>query len=175
MYKNFSNYEIFADGRIWSKVRKKWLKPQKNEQRGGYQQVGLTDNNGKRHMEYVHRVCWMAVNGVWEIPDGMELNHLDEDKTNNHISNLQLCTHKENVNHGTRNERSAKALTNHPDKSKRVGAFKNNELMMVFDSTREAQRNGFKQSAVSACCRNCFNREGNNKYKGFIWKYLDEQ
>lgn len=34
-----------------------------------------------------------------------EVNHIDEDKTNNSISNLEWCTSLENANHGTRNER----------------------------------------------------------------------
>ena len=55
---------------------------------------------------------------------------------------------------------------------KQVGAFKDGKLVMTFPSTKEAKRNGFDQSAVSACCRNCYSREGNNVYKGFEWKYL---
>lgn len=184
MFRDFQNYDVLEDGRIWSKVSKKFLKPQ--TVRGGYQIVCLVDNQGKRHQQYVHRVTWIAINGR-EIPEGYELNHLDENKCNNHISNLQLCTHKENVNYGTRTERAAKAMKgkineratktlngkiNHPQK--RVGAFKNNELIMCFPSIREAGRNGFNKGNIWACCNCKFNREGNNVYKGYIWKYLDD-
>ena len=55
---------------------------------------------------------------------------------------------------------------------KQVGAFKDGKLVMTFPSTKEAKRNGFDQSAVSACCRNCYSREGNNVYKGFEWRYI---
>lgn len=158
MYKNFNNYEVFADGRIWSKKSKKFLKPY--TMKNGYQMVNLYDNEGKQHMQLVHRVTWIAVNG--EIPEGMELNHIDENKCNNAIWNLQLCSHRDNINHGTRNSRAAKA------QSKRVGAFKNGELQMIFASTQDAGRNGYKQGNVWACCR------GERKtHKGFTWKYLD--
>ena len=167
MFRDFSNYEILADGRIWSKVRKKFLKP--TTIRDGYQRVGLTDNNGKLHFETLHKVIYFAVNGLWEYPEGMQLNHIDEVKTNNHISNLELVTPRENMNHGTRNTRVAKALTNHPDKSKRVGAFKNGELVMVFPSTQEAQRNGYNRGNICSCCNGKL-----KTHKGFTWKYLDD-
>lgn len=171
MFRNYNKYEICEDGRIWSKVSKKWLKPQ--TRLDGYQQVNLYDNEGKRHTERLHKVIFCAVNGLWNLPEKMELNHLDEDKTNCAIWNISCCSHQDNCNHGTRNERSAKARINHPDRSKRCAAYKNGELQMVFPSTQEAERQGFKHSAVAACCKNCFNREGNNVYKGYVWKYLD--
>lgn len=164
MYKNFYKYEIFEDGRIWSKVSKKFLKPKTT--RDGYQIVGLYDNNGKRDFQLVHKIVYFAVNGLWEYPNGMQINHIDEDKTNNHISNLELVTPKQNINYGKHNERVAKA------RSKRVGAFKDGELVMVYESAKEAMRNGFDKSAVCKCCRNCYC--GGNKYKGYTWKYLED-
>ena len=37
--------------------------------------------------------------------DKLDVNHLDEDKSNNHIDNLQWITHKDNCNYGTRNQK----------------------------------------------------------------------
>jgi hypothetical protein len=45
----------------------------------------------------VHNAVYEAF--VGEIPKGMQINHLDGNKANNHISNLELCTPKENVIH----------------------------------------------------------------------------
>lgn len=170
MYKNFSNYEIFEDGRIWSKYSNKFLKP--FTRKDGYQSVCLYDNEGKYHMTRLHKVIYCAVNGLWNLPRCYEIHHLDENKCNNQIGNLLLCSHQENCNHGTRNERIAKALKgkfiNHPEKSKRVGAFKDDVLVMAFPSTREAHRNGYDNSSVSKCCR------GKKKtHKGYEWKYLE--
>ena len=168
-FRNFEKYEVYEDGRIWSYSRKKWLKPIKGP--NGYQQVGLTDNEGKKKMYKLHRVVWEAVNGS-PILEGYEINHRNEIKTSNMVSNLELMTPKQNSNYGTRNSRIAESNTNNPKLSKAVGAFKDGKLIMVFKSTNEAGRNGFKQSAVSMCCRNCYSREGNNKYKGFEWRYI---
>ena len=117
-----------------------------------------------------------------KIPKGYEINHISEDQTENMINNLELLTHKDNMNYGSRNERAGKSLTNNPKllkslinnkkKSKSVGAFKNNELVMTFPSTRECGRQGFNQGTVAACCRNCYLREGNNVFKGFEWRYI---
>lgn len=163
MFKDFTKYEVYSDGRIWSYSRNKFLKPQTHP--NGYQQVKLFDNEGKPKMYYVHRVVWESVNGS-PIPEGMQINHRSEVKTENMINNLELLSPKENCNWGTRNERRAKT------QSKQVGAFKNGELVMTFQSVNEAGRQGFCQTSVCACCRNCYLREGNNVYRGYEWRYI---
>ena len=116
---------------------------------------------------------WVYLTFVGDIPKGMEVNHIDENKHNNCVWNLNLMTRKENMRWGTGIERRAAANKNNPKRSKAVQALnpKTLEVVMEFPSTREAKRQGFNQGAVSQCCRNCFNRPGNNVYKGFIWRY----
>ena len=159
-FRNYDNYEIYSDGRIYSYKYKKFLKPGTNKD--GYQQVGLFDNEGKRKMYFVHRIVWEAVTGE-PIPEGYEINHRNEIKTDNRFfENLELVSHKENVNYGSRNSRMAKS------KSKQVGAFnKNGELVMTFPSTAECGRQGFCQGAVSNCCRGKL-----KTHKGFEWRYI---
>ena len=154
MFKDFTKYEVYEDGRIWSYKSNKWLKPCTTE--NGYQRVGLTDNEGNRKMYLLHRVVWEAVTRS-TIPPGYEINHRSEVKTENMITNLELVSHKDNVNYGSRTQKC----------SKQVGAFKNNELVMSFQSTAEAGRQGFCQTSVAACCN------GKRKtHKGFTWKYI---
>ena len=164
---NFSDYIILPnEGLIWSKKSNRFIG---NKRADGYYQTALTDDNGKGINGYLHRFIWEAVYGP--IPEGMDVNHIDENKSNNSIFNLNLMTRKENVNFGTRNERIgkavAKALTNGVT-SKPVGAFLNGELKFTFPSTAEAGRNGFNQSNVASCCR------GELKtHKGYEWRYLE--
>ena len=162
-FRQYDKYEVYEDGRIWSYSRKKFLKPTTNQY--GYQIVSLSDNEGKIKKYQVHRVVWEAVTGE-QIPKGYEINHISEVKTSNIITNLELISHRQNNNYGSRTSRAAEAL------SKQVGAFKDGKLVLVFNSTNEAGRNGFNKGAVAACCRNCFHREGNNVYKGFEWRYI---
>lgn len=98
----------------------------------------------------------------------MEINHISEDKTSNMISNLELVSHKENINYGTRNSRASKTKTNGV-RSKQVGAFKDGKLVRTFQSTAECGRKGFNQSAVAACCRGVKNYK---THKGFEWRYI---
>lgn len=157
-FRDFEKYEVYEDGRIWSYKRNKFLKPA--TEKNGYQRVCLVDNYGKKKSYLLHRVVWESVTGE-PIPEVMQINHRSEVKTENMISNLELVSPKENLNYGSRNEKASKSL------SKQVGAFKNNELVFVFPSTREAGRQGFDCGSVSKCCN------GKMKtYKGYTWKYL---
>lgn len=167
MFRDFTKYDVLADGRIWSKSHKKFLKPRKNKH--GYLQVNLSDNNNYIKNYQHHRVIYEAVTGQ-PIPEGYDVNHIDECKTNNSFDNLNLMTRAENNAWGTRTERHVQAMTNNPKISKRVAAYdKNGELVMIFASTREAGRQGFQNSHVSACCR------GERKtHKGYEWRYLDD-
>ena len=165
-FRDYSNYEIYSDGRIYSYKSKKFLKPGTNNK--GYQVVNLYDNEGKRKMYLVHRVVWESFNRSL-IPKGYEINHRSEVKTENMVSNLELVSHKENCNYGSRNLRAAKSNTNNPKTSKAVGAYRNGELVMTFPSVNEAQRQGFDIGSVGKCCRGVKNYK---THKGYEWRYI---
>lgn len=175
MVQNFSRYQVFPTvGKIYDKKKKRFVKGRFDKD--GYILVWLQDDNGNWKTMRFHRVILEAYRGEG-IPDGLEVNHINECKTENQIKNLNLMTPKENCNWGTRNERSAKANSiiqrNHPMKSKRVQVFnKDGNLLYDFPSAMEAERQmGFHQSNITSCCKNKYIREGNNVYKGLIWKY----
>ena len=134
--------------------------------KNGYQLVTLS-YNGKRITKKVHRLVWEAFNG--EIPEGMQVNHINEDKTDNRLENLNLMTPKENINWGISLKRRAERQRN-DKRSKPVLQFTlDGVLVKEWPSTKECGRNGFNQSAVSACCRGKL-----KTYKGYIWKYKNE-
>jgi hypothetical protein len=72
----------------------------------GYKEA-LLSKGGKRKHYQVHRLVMMAYNPVEDMYK-LDVNHIDEDKSNNHISNLEWINHKENCNYGTRNQRISK-------------------------------------------------------------------
>lgn len=100
---NFTHYILYSDGRVWNTRTERFLGERTNKQ--GYIYVRLKDDQGFNHECYLHRLIYEAFKG--EIPQGLQINHIDENKQNNHISNLELVTAKQNCNHGTRNERIA--------------------------------------------------------------------
>lgn len=158
-FRNYDNYDVYPDGRIFSYYTNKFLKPKTNK--NGYQVVLLYDNEGNRKMYYLHRVVYESVSGK-PIPQGMQINHRSEVKTENFFENLELMSPKQNTNYGSCIARRAKT------QSKQVGAFKNGKLVMTFQSTQEAGIQGFTQQSVSDCCN------GKRKtHKGYTWKYLN--
>ena len=97
---------------------------------GGYLQVNLC-KDGKPTAVKVHRLVWEGFNG--KIPEGMQVNHIDEDKTNNSLDNINLMTPKQNVNWGTGNERRSKSL------SKPIIQYSiNGKKLAEFDSLSDA-------------------------------------
>lgn len=170
----YEDYEISSLGRVKSlandKSRKeKILKPMKH--RDGYLFVHLyRDRKYKRF--YVHRLVATA---FIPNPEGFEqINHKDENKINNVVDNIEWVSRSYNINFGTRNIRAATTLTNHPALSKAVEASRFSDFRTIefrFVSTQEAGRNGYEQSAVSACCNGCYCRKGNNKYKKLYWRF----
>ena len=59
----------------------------------GYKIVGIRNGTVKQQCR-VHRIIWIAQNGI--IPSGMVIDHINNDKTDNRIENLQLLTAKDN-------------------------------------------------------------------------------
>lgn len=158
-------YEISNLGRVKSLKygKEKILKPGKTE--NGYLQVQLW-RDGKIKNFLVHR---LVAEAFIPNPEGLpEINHIDEVKDNNCVENLEWVSRWYNMHFGTLYERSAAALSKAVEASK-YSDFR--EICLTFASTREADRNGYKQGNVAACCRGCFNREGNNKYKGLFWRF----
>ena len=168
--KGYEDYEVSNLGRVKSlgnnKSRKEKLLSL-GKDRDGYLRVNLYKNGIGKYF-FVHRLVWQTF--VGEIPEGMQCNHIDEDKGNNRVENLNLMTSKENINWGTHNTRMAAARINHPQMSKLVEAIDKItvKVVFVFPSTMEAGRQGFDHGAVAACCRGERNSHG-----GFIWRYKD--
>lgn len=90
--KNFSNYLIHSDGRIINKRTGRTLKISKNQK--GYHQIQLS-NNGKSKTITIHRLVYTHF--VSDVPVGLEINHIDGNKNNNHVSNLEVVTKKDNM------------------------------------------------------------------------------
>jgi len=95
----FDGYSLTEDGRVYSEKRKCFLKPWKNKNTN-YHCVGLSKKNGsyaKNTKKLLHIAMMEAF--VGPRPEGLQIAHLDGNKSNNHISNLKYVTVKENNEH----------------------------------------------------------------------------
>ena len=164
LYKVSNKGNVFSVGRVSSQGKKcGGLTLNPRNVGAGYLQVSLY-KNGKMKGEYVHRLVAEAfIPNPESLP---QINHIDEVKVNNELSNLEWCTREYNNNYGTRVERFTQAL------SKKVRAV-NVETgeVVTFNSTQEAGRKGYSNSSVSAACRGVYNTGGGNLYKGHKWYY----
>ena len=130
----------------------------------GYLTVALSKRSIKKQF-YIHRL--VALYFVDNPNKYNEVNHIDEDKENNSYLNLEWCTRKQNMNHGS----VMKRINAHPNTiaSKKkgikvVGINVKNGHKVSFNSLSEAGRNGFTQSGIS---RTLSGEQPN--HKGYKW------
>lgn len=143
-------------------VKERILKPSINHK--GYYRIQLCKQSIVKTYQ-VHRLVWEAFNG--SITEGLQVNHINEIKTDNRLENLNLMTAKENINWGTRNVRSSKKHIN-GKKSKSVLQYDlQDNFIKEFPSLMQVYRElGFNQAHICSCCK--------GRYKqayGYIWKY----
>lgn len=125
----------------------------------GYFEVVLSKENKLKYY-LVSRLVYSTFNGP--IPSGMQVNHIDEDKHNNRLDNLNLMSPKDNTNWGTHNERLSK--------SKKKWVIKlstNNEILHFYESVDKAKEETGIWN-IASCCRGERKTAG-----GYVWKYAE--
>lgn len=89
-----SNYQVSREGHIRQRHKEKYIVPWLCN---GYAKVTLTDDNKKTREQRVHRV--VANHFLQNVPGKDQVNHKDGNQLNNHASNLEWVTGKENMKH----------------------------------------------------------------------------
>ncbi len=171
--KGFDNYFVSEDSSIYSKDRIKnyvWKGLHKSRffpskkispvlGSNGYMFVNLYSVSGAHKMKSVHRIVAEA---FLENPENKPcVNHIDGDKTNNSISNLEWCTHSENSIHAVSIGliKEVKGINNSSFKFP-VQASKNGFGYIMFGRSQiEAQ--GFENTRAYRCL------ESKSKHRGF--------
>lgn len=128
----------------------------------GYEQVNLT-YEGQKYFRTIHR---LVAEGFIPNPENKpEVNHIDENKTNNMVDNLEWCTRKENINHGTWIERKINV------REKPIYAYKNG-IGAEFKSTKDfSEQMKTNPTNVTQALKR-LNKDGSQKtIKGYTFKY----
>lgn len=135
----------------------KLLKPRNNKVSGDAYFIVSLCKNGIHKNFYIHRLVAEAF--IANVNDLPQVNHIDEDKSNNKVSNLEWCTIEYNLNYGTRREKEAR--------TKGISVFqytKDGNFVKEYYSIREATRQTGITN-VGDCIRGKSKTAG-----GFIWK-----
>ena len=171
-------YLVSDNGEVFSTITHKVLKP--NISRSGYHTVELFKGDGSKSKRVlIHRlVAFLFIPNPQNYP---QVNHKDEDKSNNRADNLEWCTPKYNMNYGemakirhtlidyTKPIFKEIALKNSMENRRQVDQFdKSGNYIASYDSIKDAERAiGVKSSHIVDCCKGGKHKTSN----GYIWKY----
>lgn len=180
----FEEYLISENGDVWSTRSKKVIKPKKT--REGYFRVCLSAR-GKRKDVLIHRL--VAVAFIPNPENKPTVNHINEDKTDNRVANLEWATNKEQNIHGTRIQRAMKNTDwkkrsenmdyseiarkhdylnmNHKQFKSVVQMDKEGNEIARYKSIQEASR--ITHSNAGHLCECCTGRR--KTCNGYTWKY----
>lgn len=160
--REYNDYYVSNLGRVKSfkKNKEKILKP--GLSLSGYLQVILCQDDIKKCC-LVHRL--VANEFLVNKNNLKEINHIDENKKNNCVDNLEWCDHKYNMNYGTIKTKQEVA------KNKKVAKYdKKGNLLQVYKSIKEASlKNNIGSSNITNCCKHA---KHYNTCKGFKWEYV---
>lgn len=124
---NYPNYLVTTDGRIFNLKTMKFLKRMLNNT--GYHYTCLYNKNGGKFF-LVHRL--MAETYLPKNQNRNYVNHIDGNKANNLLFNLEWCTHQENMIHAWEN-----GLSKTSEKQRQNGR---NTIHIALKASNEAKR-----------------------------------
>ena len=153
-------YQISNLGRVKRVTTGRILK--KFKYTGGYLKVTLSKNGVKSN----HKIHRLVAEAFISNPENKpQVNHIDEDKTNNRFDNLEWSTAKENSTHGTRNERIGKT------KSIPILAtnIKTGEVEEFYGARECARQLGLHQAHITSVLKDRRKQTG-----GYTFKYINE-
>lgn len=165
-------YQVSNLGRI-KNVKTKSIKVA-TKCKNGYLYIDLYKNN-KRTKKTVHRI---VAETFLDNKDGFtDINHIDGNKLNNNVNNLEFCNRSYNLKEAYRLKlrKIAKPMLNKKDylcpTSKKVNQYDmNGNFIREWGSTMQIERElKIRHSSISACCLK------NRKYKtvgGYKWEYV---
>ena len=100
---------------------------------------------------YIHRFVWECFNGL--IPEDKVIDHINNNKENNRLCNLQLITQKENCEKSAKNPDDTLASKNHQNKKCVKTINQNTEEVTYYNSLYAAQQHlGVNAGIVKMVC-----------------------
>lgn len=156
-------YEVSNMGQVRNSQKGNLLKPHRNTV--GYLQVCLTKDN-RSYFRCIHKLVAEAF--VDNARHCNEVNHIDENKENNRADNLEWCTHRENIMHGTCVDRAVKTRQANRPPKKVLAIFPDNSTH-CYRSVKDAS----KELGINEKCIRTVLSGNRHKHLGTRWLYLE--
>lgn len=138
------NYYVDTDGHLYYLCENDMLYKKKvHISRNGYCYVSITYKKGGSKKHYLHRV--IAMSFIPNPENKPQVNHIDENKQNNAVDNLEWVTPKENMNHGTVMDKikNSKKNKTHIEKKVKFVKCESKELYNVWSKMTYDELNDF--------------------------------
>jgi len=159
-----NKYQVSTLGNVKSVLSNRQLK--KCTDKYGYHIVNLSFHDIHKSCK-VHRLVASAF--LEDYSNDLQVNHKNENKTDNRVENLEMWDNKYNCSYGTHRTRLAKTV---------IQETLQGEFIKEWESTREIERIfGYSNVSISGCCRGFLKDSHSGKVHpvnqayGYKWKY----
>lgn len=166
-------FQISNFGRL-KNVKNGYIRKSTNK-KGGYFSVVLTDSNGNDIHTRIHRLVAQAFIG--EIPKGYQVHHIDGNKQNNRIDNLEILSPSEHAR---------KSMIQNPNRTKGMNYYnqfvrplKVRQYTLEGEFVAEYANSEIAHKITGVCQRNILHvankKEGRKQAGGYIWKFVERE
>lgn len=151
----FPRYNVNEDGNVYND---KGIKLKQEKTRNGYLRVSLSNDNVKHKHLLTHR---LVAESFIPNPNNLpQVNHINQNKSDNRVENLEWCTPLENLHHSGVIEKASEA---------KFTKVKCVSTGITYDSVKEAADTlGLHHSNIVACCNG-----RRHKCGGMKWEYTN--
>ena len=165
------NYILYPNGSIKNKNTNKFLVGQVGK--NGYRSVNIRTLKGKKRV-YIHRL--IAINFIPNPLQKEQVNHINGNKLDNRLENLEWVSPKENIAHAQKElgfippsfSETTRKKTKELNSTKIAKYDCNQNLICIYPSIIEASR----QEHISRHSIKDVLRGKKGNHKGFIWRYI---
>ena len=171
-------YDLYAsdeNGNIINIIKKVPIKGKKKY--NGYIHIGVRKYRGKLKMYYAHRFVWECFNGI--IPEGKVIDHINNKKEDNELSNLQILTQQQNCKKSAKDRDYTFVAKNHENRKCVKAINKNTNEVSYYKSMYAVQQHlSINVGIVKMVCEGINNvKSGVSKKDGhsYTFKYIKQE